>query len=98
MKKHAALLLLMILAGFGACSKTPDEPAFDNPFDPHGTNPGGGYGILAEARGSAVYLSWDNLVGATGYSVLWSSDSPDSADMIVVSPADSLIPPSAGLR
>lgn len=92
--QRRAVAVLLALAAFGACSRGPDEPSFDNPFDPRGTNPGGGYGLTAVAQGSAVTLSWDNLAGVIGYSVLWSPDSPDSADMMRITPADSLLPPS----
>lgn len=87
-------LTILVLAALGACSRTPDEPAFDNPFDPQGTDPGGGYGLTAIAQGSVVTLSWDNLPNVVSYVVLWSPDSPDSADMVPISPAGEPVLPT----
>lgn len=84
MKMRILMVLLLGLAVLGACSSTPDEPAFDNPFDPHGTNPGDGHALVVEARGDSIVMSWDNLSGIVGYSVYWSSDSPDFEGMVLV--------------
>jgi hypothetical protein len=81
MRIRLLLVVLLGLAVLGACTRTPDEPGFDNPFDPAGTNPGGGYGLRVESRGGDIVMTWDNLPGVTGYSVYWSSDSPDFRGM-----------------
>jgi hypothetical protein len=84
-------VVLLGLAVLGACTRTPDEPGFDNPFDPAGTNPGAGYGLVVVSRGDSIVMTWDNLPGVVGYSVYWSSDSPDFEGMELVSENVSIV-------
>lgn len=82
MRDRILVVALLGLAVLGACSRTPDEPTFDNPFDPNGTNPGTGYGLIVESQGDSIVMSWDNLPDVVSYSVFWSSDSPDFDGMV----------------
>lgn len=93
MKVFGVIALLFALAAFGACSRTPDEPTFDNPFDPNGTNPGGGYGLEVTASGLAVTLIWDNVPGIAGYDLYRSDQGPEFAGMALI---ESGIQPQVG--
>jgi len=45
----------LILPG---CSSRPEDPAFDNPFDPQGTTGGDPFDLTATASGNNVLVSW----------------------------------------
>jgi hypothetical protein len=81
MKRLALALALIALA---ACSKTPDEPTFDNPFDPNGSAPGTGYGLEVITSGQTVVMTWDNLPGVFSYDVYWSDASDDPSSMTLI--------------
>jgi hypothetical protein len=67
------LVLLAALAVFG-CSKNPEEPRFDNPFDPR--NPEDPFNLVAVVSGNTVHLTWTHPAGydITTYDVLRSGD------------------------
>ena len=98
MRTPIFVIALLGLAVLGACSRTPDEPTFENPFDPEGTSPGSGYGLIVESRGDSIVMTWDNLPGVVGYRVYWSSDTPDFDDMELISGTVSIFPPASGPR
>jgi hypothetical protein len=80
MRVFGVIALLFVLAAFGACSRTPDEPTFDNPFDPNGTAPGTGYDLRVEASGLNIIMTWKNIPGVQTYNVYWSDTNPVPAD------------------
>ncbi len=69
----AWLVLLAVLAVFG-CSENPEEPRFDNPFDP--SNPEDPFNLIAVVVDNAVLLSWTHPAGydIVSYDVMRSSD------------------------
>lgn len=81
MRSRRFLVVLLALAALGSCTRDPGDPAYDNPFDPQGTDPGGGYGIMLEVRGDEVVMSWDNVSGIANYRVYWSDLTPDLEGM-----------------
>lgn len=95
MKSRALLLAILLLAAVGACSRDPGDPAFDNPFDPNGTAPGTGYGLVVEARGDSVVMTWDNLPDVQSYQVFWSDASSALEDMEQLTSAEAPVLPPA---
>lgn len=67
------LLLLALLAAFG-CSKDPEAPNYDNPFDPR--TPADPFDLSAQVEGSTVVLTWTHRSGfdIVSYSVRRSTD------------------------
>jgi hypothetical protein len=94
MKTRWFALVAVGLAVLGACSRDPGDPAYDNPFDPDGTNPGTGYGLLVEVRGDSVVMTWDDLEGVLGYHVYWSDVSSGLSDTVRITTSTSLVPPN----
>jgi hypothetical protein len=76
MRRRFVLLWLVLLAAlvvFG-CSKNPEEPRYDNPFDPR--NPEDPFNLSAAVTGSSVVLTWTHPAGydIVSYDVLRSGD------------------------
>lgn len=69
----AAAGLLSALVG---CSSRPDEPSFDNPFDPEGTGPDP-YDLRAEVVDGEVRLQWSDDEAVTAWTVYHSTVSPN---------------------
>jgi hypothetical protein len=69
------LLPAVLLLAFG-CTKRPDEPEFDNPFDPAGPDAGNPFHLEARESGNNVLVSWDQPPhpDITSYNVLRSAD------------------------
>lgn len=82
MRSKLVFALVLVLAA--ACSKSPDEPTFDNPFDPNGSAPGTGYGLEVVTGGQQVVMTWDNLSGVFSYDIYWSDTSDDLASMTLI--------------
>jgi hypothetical protein len=82
MKTKFVFALVLLLAA--ACSKTPDEPAFENPFDPNGSAPGTGYGLGVITGGKQIVMTWDNLPGVYSYDVYWSDETDELESMELI--------------
>ena len=95
MRTGLVITLILALAAIGACSKAPDEPTFDNPFDPNGTNPGTGYGLQVSIGGQTIIMTWNNLVGVGSYLVEWQDD---AGEWVNLSDTGRIVAPSFGPR
>ena len=100
------LVLVVLVAALAGCVDPLDGASYDNPFDPahsespfrYEVQPVDGVGEIS-ASGDTVDISWDEVQGALGYEVQWTStdsfdSSPESTDGATISldvPNDSTI-------
>jgi hypothetical protein len=70
------LLLPAVLLLVSGCTKRPDEPEFDNPFDPAGPDAGNPFHLQAHVSGNNVLVTWDQPPhpDIVSYNVLRSPD------------------------
>jgi len=84
--KYIALFLLLALVIFG-CGKEPDDPVFDNPFDPQNPKTNGEPYHLQVAVGNknVVNLKWNQIDNVKKFSVYRSSSLDNEYKVIGIS-------------
>ena len=58
-----SLLIPTALSLLSGCDSTPDEPEFNNPFDPNGPNAGDPFELVATLGDTNITLLWNNIHG-----------------------------------